>query len=629
MDRARERTTADEESAAVEDQLNAVLAEGEHLVAKPVLRGEALDYVIVAEQALFVLHVRNWKGQIRPAARGAWRQRLDSGEVVTHANPKSAIRRKQQAVQRFLESAFPATRVTCHHLIVLTDPSAQVFLHGAADPPVVEIGNLRSEMDSLMLASRGDVLDAPLRESLAEAFSGRAYQTFEMANQPFIFRSGGFFGFGKRAHTIQQVIKHLEQHPQDGIYHLWNGSLAQWLREQGATHLADLAVQAIRHPDSERIALETFLQQSGLVDRPRLVQTPPRLNFHYVGVGERAAMIWRLRKGRRSRGYLHGSAISRTPWLQVAQASFEGQMDATVTVDTEAIPITERPARGHIELDTNATEQPMDVEVLVNVRSRPSTFETRIIRPLWGLLLGAIIGALIGVALHTLGLDEGLSDWLAARIPWLPPVAANQALPALIGLLWAILGFIRGWHQRWAWPTWYATLRWLGRTLAWMAGLALAAIAGYALLRWLFPIVEGWATPESSKHAALLGAALGVIPGSIGEIRASHYRGVVNLEPHPVRRVLRPVAWAALGVALLVVIVGSVRFFAPQVTVQGAAAEGRSRLEIWMDARESDLTDLRDGVLLRYHDRRATPIASPAATTRPTQAPPATSTPAP
>ena len=39
---------------------------------------------------------------------------------------------------------------------------------------------------------------------------------------------------------------------------------------------------------------------------------------------------------------------------------------------------------------------------------------------------------------------------------------------------------------------------------------------------------------------------LGVIPGSIGEIRASHYRGVVNPEPHPVRQMLRPVAWASV-----------------------------------------------------------------------------------
>ncbi|NLF01334.1 MAG: NERD domain-containing protein, partial [Anaerolineales bacterium] len=580
-------------SATIEDQLAAVLSDGESLVAHPILRGETLDCVVVAEQALFVLHLRDWKGQIRPAARGAWRQRLDTGEVITHTNPKSAVRRKEQAVQRFLTSAFPSNRVTCHHLVVLSDPSAQVFLHGTADPPVVELANLRSEMDSLMLTSRGDVLDATLREALAEALTSRAYQTFELANQPFIFRSGGFFGFGKRAHTIQQVIKHLEQHPQDGIYHLWNGSLAQWLREQGATRLADLAVQAIRHPESERIALESFLQQSGLVERPRLVQRPRRLNFHHVGVGERAAMIWRIRKGR-GRGYLHGSALSRTHWLQISPGTFEGELDATVSVDTEAIPITERPARGHMELSTNATEQPMDVEVFVNVRSMPSTFERRVVRPLVGLVLGAVVGALIGLALHALGLDEGLADWLKTRIPQLPPIVSNQALAALSGLMWAILGFIRGWHQRWAWPTWYATLRWLGRTFAWMTGLAIAVAATYILLRWLFPVLETWATRNSLIHAALLGSMLGVIPGSIGEIRASHSRAILNAEQHRARNAVRRGAWVLVAVGFLVLVVGGVRFFAPQVTVQGAAEEGRSRLEVWMDARESDLQDLRD-----------------------------------
>lgn len=622
MDSVQQRTTIDKTDATMEDQLAAILAKGESLVARPVLRGEALDYVIVAEQAVFVLHLRDWKGQIRPAPRGAWRQRLETGEIITHANPRPAIRRKEQAIQRFLASAFPSTAITCHHLIVLTDPTAQVFLHGSADPPVVELANLRSEMDSLMLASRGDVLDATLREALTEAFTSRAYQTFELADQPFIFRSGGFFGFGKRAHTIPQVIRHLEQHPQDGIYHLWNGSLAQWLREQGATRLADLAAQAIRHPESERIALETFLLQSGLVERPRLVQRPRRLNFHHVGVGERAAMIWRVQKGR-GRGYLHGSALSRTHWLQISPGTFEGELEATVSVDTEAIPITERPARGHIELATNATEQPLDVEVLVNVRSMPSPFEVRIGRPLIGLALGGIIGYAIGVGLHRLGLDAGL----AARLPDLPLISSAQVLPALVALLWAVLGAIRGWHQRWAWPTWYATLRWLGRTLAWMVGLALLATVGYALARWLFPVLATPQAADASRKAALIGAALAVIPGSVGEIRASHYKGVLHLEPHPLRRGLRQARWVALGVVLLVLVVGGVRFFAPQVTVQGAAEEGHTRLEVWMDARASDLQGLRHRVLLRYYDTRATPAASPAAaTSRPTRTPATTST---
>jgi len=598
----------DPDVQAAEDQLNAILAEGESLIARPMVHGQALDYVIIGARAVYVLHLRDWRGQIRPAGHGAWRQRLDSGEVITHPNPKSSIRRYEQSFSRFLQQAFPSQHIPVHHLIVLTDPAAQVFLHGAADPPVVEVANLRSEMDSLALSSRGE-LDEPIRSALVQALSSQSYDTFELANQPFIFRSGGFFGFGKRAHTIQQVVRHMERHPQDGIYHLWNGSLARWFREQGATHLADLAARVIRRPESERIALETFLLESGLVERPRITLHPRTLNFGYVGVAERTAMVWRIRKGR-GRGYLFGSAISRSPWLHVAPGTFAGQLDATVTVDTEAIPITEQPARGHIELETNATAEPIDVEVLVNVRSMPSPFEVRVVRPLLGLVLGAIIGYAVGTGMHALGLDAGAERWLA-RLPMLPP---DQFLPALIGLLWAILGLIRGWNQRRAWPTWYATLRWLGRTAAWMAGLALLAAGGYALARWLFPVLEDLAVANSYRQAALIGAALGVIPGSIGEIRASRYRGVRRLEAHPVRRQLRSVAWPIGAVVLLVLIVGGVRLFAPQVTVQGAAAEGRSTLETWMDARQEDLLGFRDQMLIRSSDRRATP--------RPTVAPP-------
>lgn len=622
MDSVQDRVMLDPAGTEVEEQLTALLAEGESLVGRPVVRGEALDYVIVTEQAAFVLHLRDWRGQIRPAGHGAWRQRLESGEVITHANPRGSIRRKEQAVQRFLTAAFPSVRITVHHLILLTDPSAQVFMHGAADPPVVELANLRAEMDSLMLAARGDRMDESIRSALVEALGSRAYETFEMANDPFIFRSGGFFGFGKRARTIQQVVRHMEQHPRDGIYHLWNGSLARWFRDQGATHLADLASQAIKRPESERIALETFLQESGLVDRPRIVLRPPKLNFGYVGIGERTAMIWRIRKGR-GRGYLHGSAISRSPWLHVDPGVFEEQLDATVTVDTEAIPITERPAHGHIDLETNATGQPLDVEVLVNVRSMPSPFEVRIGRPVIGLALGGLIGYAIGVGLHRLGVDAGL----AARLPDLPLISAAQVLPVLIGLIWAVLGFIRGWTQRWAWPTWYAIFRWFRRTLAWMAGLALLAVLAFALAHWLFPALDAYVTPDWTQRAALIGAALGIIPGTVGEIRASQYKGVRRLVAHPVRHYSGRVAWVALGVALLMLVVGGVRFFAEDFTLKETAAEGRGVLETWMSAREEDLLGFRDQVLIRYSDRRATPIPTSSVTPRVTATPRASATP--
>jgi hypothetical protein len=405
----------------------------------------------------------------------------------------------------------------------------------------------------------------------------------------------------------------MEQHPRDGIYHLWNGSLARWFRDQGATHLADLAAQAIRRPESERIALETFLQESGLVDRPRIVLRPPKLNFGYVGIGERTAMIWRIRKGR-GRGYLSGAAISRSPWLHVDPGVFEKQLDATVTVDTEAIPITERPARGHIDLQTNATAQPLDVEVRVNVRSMPSPFEVRIGRPLLGLALGGIIGYAIGVGLHRLGVDAGLAE----RLPSLPVISAAQVLPVLVGLLWAVLGLIRGWTQRWAWPTWYAIFRWLRRTLAWMAALAVLAVLAFALAHWLFPVLEAYVTPDWTQRAALIGAALAIIPGSLGEIRAARHQGVRNTVAHPVRHVAGRVGWVALGVALLMLVVGGVRFFAEDFTVTGAAQEGRGRLESWMDALEGDLLGFRNQMLIRYSDRRATPVPTSSITPRAT-----------
>ena len=61
----------------------------------------------------------------------------------------------------------------------------------------------------------------------------------------------------------------MDRYPSDGIHHLRNGTLAEWLDEEGATHLAQLARSVISHPGIDmHVALETFLLGTGLVGRP-------------------------------------------------------------------------------------------------------------------------------------------------------------------------------------------------------------------------------------------------------------------------------------------------------------------------------------------------------------------------
>jgi hypothetical protein len=94
-----------------------------------------------------------------------------------------------------------------------------------------------------------------------------------------------------------------------------------------------------------------------------------------------------------------------------------------------------------------------------------------------------------------------------------------------------------------------------------------------------------------------------------------------------VRHIAGRLGWAALGVALLVLVVGGVRFFAEDFTVTAAAEQGRGKLETWMDARETDLLGFRDTVLIRYSDRRATPIPTSSITPRVTATPRQTAAP--
>ena len=168
-------------------------------------------------------------------------------------------------------------------------------------------------------------------------------------NEPFVFRSGGLFHSGKQVKSIHAAIKHMDRYPEDGIYHLRNGTLAQWLDDQGAEDLAKLAREVVRKRETDpRVTLETFLIGTGLVRRPRLSLRPKAMALPYILSGQKAECLLRVRKGR-GRGYLFGGLHTSQPWLRVDPARFSGKpLESVISVSTEALPISNTPHSGAI-----------------------------------------------------------------------------------------------------------------------------------------------------------------------------------------------------------------------------------------------------------------------------------------
>lgn len=598
MERSETADQVTVDNISLNDAVSAHLDSDMRLVSEIYLDGETLDWLIVAPEALFVLHPRPWSGQIRPAAMGAWRERVDSGRVISHGSVRPIARRQTNALKTFLKGAFPGVELPIHHILLLTDPNAQPLAHGTTDPPIVKVANLRVELTSLTATARGSQLDANMRAALVDALEGRDEDIYQEAREPFTFRSGQWLGFGKKARSVPQAIRHIDQCPEDGVYHLRNGSLARWFEAQGATHLADLAKQAVRSRHNDQIMLETFLQGSGLVSRPKLHLDPSRPNFGYVCAGERTSLLWRIGQGR-GRGYLHGQILSRTPWVEIHPEVIDGSVDCTITADSAGLSIAQQPVRGEIQLETNASSEPVSVPIRINVRSYPSSFERRVLRPLGGGLVALLIGLALGALIEGTNLGAGLVAQYA------PILAGLPLWILLMGAAWGVSGFVRGWHQRPAWPTWYAIARWLGRTLVWMIGLAIVGQIGYVLAIWLFPALEAYDSPELANQVSLVAAALAFVPALLGEVWASRYRGVQGAPNKAHRRRMRRAMQTAAGVVALVVVVTIVRFVAPDLTVTGVADNFGDRLSGWVSAQNQSLRGLRDDYYLRYYDRRA------------------------
>ncbi|TEU08118.1 MAG: NERD domain-containing protein [Anaerolineales bacterium] len=588
------------------------------VVCGPIVRGRQLGAIVVGPEGLVVLHAKDWEGEIRPSQNRVWQERLASGRVVSHANPAREAHSATKVLRAFLRDEFPSLHPMVHHFVVFTKPGVKLVAHEATVPPCTAMDDLPQEILALGPAPEKASLASETREALAPALLDRRLTTTQRAREPFIFRSSGPLGIGKKAWTVRKVINHIDRYPADGVHHLRNGTLERWFEDQGATHLATLAREVTRRSEKDsRVSLENFLLRTGLVRRPRLVTVPRRVDMPRVVSGDRVTRRLRVRKGR-GRGYLFGTLKPSDPWVRVGPDTFSGSLDAIVTVDTESLLIKEQPYRARILVASSASEEPIPVPVLVHIASMPSLLSRYLLRPLAGLIAAGLLGAFVGWSLGGGGIDA--PRWVTGLIA--PPISSGAAWAALIGLFWALLGMIRGFWQHPAWSMAYAMGRWLLKTFVWGAVLSFLLAAGLWFAGRFYADL-GVDMPETVYTSIIFfGVALAALPSTAGEIWAARPKeGPADASPKG--RTFRRALSGAVLVALIFVVTAGIRLTGPGWDWHGLDSRVAAASQ-WVGKRwtrwEASLNDWVDQLYVRYYDRSAQSRFKPTAPADPSSA---------
>ncbi len=584
------------------------------VIAQPVVHDRPLDLIVVGPQGLFILLTKQWQGHIFPAKRGRWWGLAPSGQRAWYTDPRLEMRSARKALQAFLSDEFPTLHPAIHSLLVLTHPSAALDASHVSELQVVTRESVSEVIAATPSAAGVPPLDPGTSRTLAEALRDRQLTTNQRAAAPFVFRSGGLLDSGHKVWTLRELVDHIDRHPEDGIFHLRNGTLAAWLSEQGAGHLVEVLQEVVRGRDTDpRVVVEKLLLATGLVRRPRLIVRPRQLYLGPVLSGEVGVAHLRVRKGR-GRGFLFGTVRTSDPWLRVESTAFTGQLDAAVTAETESLPISQKPWRAQILIDSSASEEP--VQVQVRVVAIPSPLNRWLLRPAVGSLAAGLLGAGVGAALGLSGLS----------FPAWPAHASPLALPLfwaiVVGLVWAFFGGLRGASQPESWPVTYAFGRWFLRTVLWGAVFALLGALAHWSWTVLGPDLSSPIAAPSTATSVLLALALAIVPAVVGEVRSARNPKAATGQPTG-RFARRPLLLAAAGLLLALAVVLGAPLLAhglQHADVSGAAHSVQQWAGGQWTRLQATLSGWVDRLNLRYYDRRA-PLATPVPTFTPVPQP--------
>jgi hypothetical protein len=584
--------------------LSGFLPDDTQIIVGPSPKQHPLDAIIISPRSISVLFIRDWEGEVHPQKDKPWVEYLKSSSTIYHSGIIGETEAAKEALQAFLLERFPLIKPAINQYIVLINPHAKLIMTESVWPKPVSPFSLLKALQEDSKTIDPFLADRKNREELANSLLDRQSASSNKSKKPFIFHSRGFIERSKRVWTIQEAIQHIYLHLEEGADPLRNGSLAQWFKEAGAEPLAQLALEVMKKNETDsRILVEDFLIDTGLVQRPGIWFFPRILNFGYILSGQSKTRRFYILRGLR-RGYLYGKIHTADPALEFDPPSFHGRLTA--------INVTYHPANMVIEKETRQTELIIESNAegqlspfLINavVMPMPSPFMRYVVRPLVSMLSGILCGIVLGCLLGLLHFAMPFGSILPS-----PILSSGLFFWILcLGILWGLIGLIRGFRQHPAWPIAYAAGKWLLRSAAWTVLLFACAVLGAWSLNRFGAIHVDLSLPGLLLIGVLTGA-FSVIPATSGEIASARDEAVENeRKQHP----LKFFKTAEIGPALAALFLIGSSFLGQSFkdrTSFPAKFAGESVIEKQAFSLENKLNDTVDQFLLNYYDRRSPPV---------------------
>ena len=512
-----------------------------YVLPQPRVYGVELDWLVVAPSGLYHLDLRDWRGEVRAHGAEPWLVRPDDGPSSKVDSPIKRQQAAREAIEAFLRDETPGVTLPVVGLLVFEEtPPAISGLGG--EIAVVSIADAIGRILEPGTPKQG--LESHLeRREIANGFLERQLAFRQKASRPFVLSMGGVLRAKLSARTIEQLIKLLDRYPRVGVRHLLDGSLEEWLENEGAHHLVVQARQSLGRLASDgRAALEAFLTGSGYVGLPRSVVHPRKLSIGYVTSGDSVRKTLSVRR-RRGRGYVHGSVGSRDTWIRVEPSRFSGNAHFIVSVDASSLPVGHDSA-STVLVQSDVGGETHEILLTMRVRPAPAPIVRRFIRPLLGSVAALLLGGLFG------RLWSGALAMQETSSPLGPVVLLGSAI------VWAVFGAIRGVQQPAGWPTPYALGKWLLRVLGWAAAMSATVFGLLGLVVALLPDATGAAELLARGQPMLTALfALAVVPGTLDDIASSQAMrqgATIELRARLVKRAQRAGIAVAIGLALVV-----------------------------------------------------------------------------
>ncbi len=243
---------------------------------------------------------------------------------------------------------------------------------------------------------------------------------------PMLFRSGHY------ARDLNDLVWLCDEFPDEAAKRLSEGEFERWLHSQNNETLAR-AASAARQNQSKRAALETWVQATGLVERPVVSLSPPML-LDFGSFGKETQKTRKLKLQKSGRGWVFGRARTDTGALS-CHGSFEGDSpEIEFTFDAFRL----RPGRydGHIELSGSMGELTIPWTARVRGPSALVPFLVVLANGAFGMIAGASLRAVPFLVAH-----QNHPSWLARHSirEWWPIAPTFGGVMALCWLGWTLV----------------------------------------------------------------------------------------------------------------------------------------------------------------------------------------------